>query len=584
MDNKIFIYTSAGKLKEVIKLIEEGISPDVVNESHETPLYIASNNGNYEIAEYLVKHGATIDIPNDKGWTPLIVASFFNDIRIVSLLLHYGADVNHKDNEGNTPLVFALKGLRKARIKEVIKLLFKYGANPNTINHQGETIYKILANEKVEILDQLIKGGLDPNLQDINGDTGLIIFSKKNKLELLRGLLKHSADPNIKNKFKNTALIYASGEGYLDIVKSLVSSGAEVNARGERGETALAYASIHFIDVVKYLLENDADPNIPEDDNVTPLMVAAENGQLDIAQLLIDYGAYLEFVNSAGQTAEEIARINRHYDVEALITFYTYLLPVINYDPKIIFGENLDNLSVKDRKYFIEFIERWEEYCETDNDDLPFTYLKFIAKFLGLKVKGRTRRGLCSDIYIELFKHLQKIETLDYSMFNDNKDPIHHEYFTAYPPFELYQYGDPIEGKYRGITNDYIDQSIREKTFIVDPMDRSSVLTKNSVNTNTTVYKDYLKRRMIPKQELKRSKALEVPSPDIPREESEPQETIFDKLSRFTVPELISFIDHFRGSNAKQIIPEGLNKTFYIPLLLKYRDRFHEIPQLQGLN
>lgn len=60
------------------------------------------------------------------------------------------------------------------------------------------------------------------------------------------------------------------------------------------GRTALGYAvSCNNIEVVKFLLENGADPNLSESkpDTYTPLMWAAESEPLEIVKLLLEYGA-----------------------------------------------------------------------------------------------------------------------------------------------------------------------------------------------------------------------------------------------------------------------------------------------------
>jgi ankyrin repeat protein len=44
-------------------------------------------------------------------------------------------------------------------------------------------------------------------------------------------------------------------------------------------------------DVVRILLEKGADPNLRNEDGVSPLIVAAENGNIEYVQMLLGYGA-----------------------------------------------------------------------------------------------------------------------------------------------------------------------------------------------------------------------------------------------------------------------------------------------------
>lgn len=45
------------------------------------------------------------------------------------------------------------------------------------------------------------------------------------------------------------------------------------------------------MDIVKMLLEKGADPNIPNDDNESPLFWAEANGDKEMQELLLQHGA-----------------------------------------------------------------------------------------------------------------------------------------------------------------------------------------------------------------------------------------------------------------------------------------------------
>jgi ankyrin repeat protein len=76
----------------------------------------------------------------------------------------------------------------------------------------------------------------------------------------------------------NTALWYAAQgpwPGGIEVARVLVDAGAEVNRKCEHGRTALHMAAAWgHLDLVRYLLEESADPSIRDEENTTPAMVA----------------------------------------------------------------------------------------------------------------------------------------------------------------------------------------------------------------------------------------------------------------------------------------------------------------------
>jgi hypothetical protein len=62
------------------------------------------------------------------------------------------------------------------------------------------------------MLNALIELGANINLQDINGDTALIIAVRNGSLDIVYDLIDAGADPNLKNNDGKTALDIAADE------------------------------------------------------------------------------------------------------------------------------------------------------------------------------------------------------------------------------------------------------------------------------------------------------------------------------------------------------------------------------------
>ena len=108
----------------------------------------------------------------------------------------------------------------------------------------------------------------------------------------------------------------------LDIVKLLLDHDADPNyILKEHNETALhvAIAWKENIDIVKILLDYGADPNIPDIDNETALMNASEYGRTEMAKLLLDYGADPNIRDINGTTALILASNRGHIEIVELL-------------------------------------------------------------------------------------------------------------------------------------------------------------------------------------------------------------------------------------------------------------------------
>jgi hypothetical protein len=104
--------------------------------------------------------------------------------------------------------------------------------------------------------------------------TALMRAAFSGDLELVKLLLDYGADPSIKSSDSETALAAAAGLGFV---------------MGFHKERPLA----ERLQVVKLLVELGEDVNWQDDYGISPLMVAANLGDLPIIQYLVDQGAKL---------------------------------------------------------------------------------------------------------------------------------------------------------------------------------------------------------------------------------------------------------------------------------------------------
>ena len=135
------------------------------------------------------------------------------------------------------------------------------------------------------------------------------------------GLDVNAADPN----YKQTPLMYACRRGQSATVAKLLECGADVNQYSQRDSVALFEAVDNgSLDTVKLLLsrrELDVNAIHPRRYNRTALMLAAQNGKLEIVDALLERpGTKLDRKDLDGNTALSLASIAGQSDiVESLL-------------------------------------------------------------------------------------------------------------------------------------------------------------------------------------------------------------------------------------------------------------------------
>jgi ankyrin repeat protein len=190
-----------------------------------TPIYIASEYGQFKTVQVLLKHHADVYTGGIDAWTPLhyTLSSTNPKPEITRLLLEHGADVNSKVVIDITPLCL-LSG-RTGNL-EVAKVLLEHDADPNILTIFGEgPLSMALQGGHPDLVQLLLKHGADPNARDDYGQTLLHVASRLGDLKTARGLLKLGVDVDSQDNEGATPLQVASRNGQKHIVQFLLQHG-----------------------------------------------------------------------------------------------------------------------------------------------------------------------------------------------------------------------------------------------------------------------------------------------------------------------------------------------------------------------
>ncbi len=100
----------------------------------------------------------------------------------------------------------------------------------------------------------------------------------------------------------------------LPMMKLLLSRGAKIDLGYENENALMIAVGMNDLAITKYLLEKKANPNSNEGSDLTGthLMLAVQKGNLEIAKLLVKYGANINCQLSDGSTAMKMAQKNGH--------------------------------------------------------------------------------------------------------------------------------------------------------------------------------------------------------------------------------------------------------------------------------
>ncbi|KAF0247052.1 MAG: hypothetical protein FD180_169 [Planctomycetota bacterium] len=135
----------------------------------------------------------------------------------------------------------------------------------------------------------------------------------------VKALLEAGSDPRIPAKNGSTPLLSAALYGNADVVEMLLKAGADARGNPDLLVWA-AYASRQSGRKLRLLIAAGADPNAPDRKRgYTPLMTAAQNGNVTGVEVLLAAGASVEGKNNDGKTALELARDGKHQDVVEIL-------------------------------------------------------------------------------------------------------------------------------------------------------------------------------------------------------------------------------------------------------------------------
>jgi ankyrin repeat protein len=313
-----------GSAAMIAILLQAGADPNAATADGATPLMTAAASGSADAVEILLKHGAQVNAKESaRGQTALMFAAAKNRAAAIQVLLRHKADPaltsnvvkleRPKIDEDGNP-IRERKPRPAAEIDPATAAAIARRVSASVMG--GMTALLLAArNGHAEAVRALVEGGADINQVSAGDQSSPIVIAICNgHYDLAKYLLDRGADPNIVT-MDGLAALYSVIDTqyapfgwsanpittqehvtYLELMKALLERGANPNARltrslwfrptshnqmwiGAAGSTPFwRAAQATDVAAMHLLVEKGADPKIPSNEGVTPLMVAAGLG------------------------------------------------------------------------------------------------------------------------------------------------------------------------------------------------------------------------------------------------------------------------------------------------------------------
>lgn len=249
----VFNLALENDVKGMMKLVEEGVDPHVVDREGESPLYLAISERNLEMTEYLLSL-PNVDrilwyVSERDGYDLLLNAVDEAWGSIVEKLLEAGADPNGVV-EGIYPLGLNLS----PEDIDIYETLISYGADVNFSpeESEGSPIETAIQFRNLNYLNLLIYHGVDLNRGTEYGSTLDYAIAEETSEEIIDTLMLNGIS------FKTVAPYGWEGSPNPDIFETLVYLGDE----GRDNLKLINRAWPLFSSVMRTLRENNADLSI----------------------------------------------------------------------------------------------------------------------------------------------------------------------------------------------------------------------------------------------------------------------------------------------------------------------------------
>ncbi|XP_049320945.1 ankyrin-3 isoform X28 [Astyanax mexicanus] len=278
----------SGNLEKALDYLKSGVDINICNQNGLNALHLASKEGHVEVVTQLIKMGATVDAATKKGNTALHIASLAGQSDVVKELVTNGANVNAQSQNGFTPLYMAAQ----ENHLDVVRYLLDNGSSQSIATEDGFTPLAVALQQGH---DQVVSLLLENDTKGKVRLPALHIAARKDDTKAAALLLQNDHNADVESKMM-------------------------VNRTTESGFTPLHIAA-HYgnINVATLLLNRGAAVDFKARNDITPLHVASKRGNSNMVKLLLERGARIDAKTKDGLTPLHCGARSGHEQVVEML-------------------------------------------------------------------------------------------------------------------------------------------------------------------------------------------------------------------------------------------------------------------------
>ncbi|XP_075205915.1 ankyrin-2 isoform X40 [Anomaloglossus baeobatrachus] len=271
----------SGNLDKVLEYLKGGVDINTCNQNGLNALHLAAKEGHLYLVQELLERGSSVDSATKKGNTALHIASLAGQVEVVKTLVKQGANINAQSQNGFTPLYMAAQ----ENHLEVVKYLLENGANQSTATEDGFTPLAVALQQGHNMVVAIL---LENDTKGKVRLPALHIAARKDDTKSAALLLQNDHNADVQSKMM-------------------------VNRTTESGFTPLHIAA-HYgnVNVATLLLNRGAAVDFTARNGITPLHVASKRGNTNMVKLLLDRGGQIDAKTRDGLTPLHCAARSGH--------------------------------------------------------------------------------------------------------------------------------------------------------------------------------------------------------------------------------------------------------------------------------
>ncbi|KAK2874785.1 hypothetical protein Q8A67_021938 [Cirrhinus molitorella] len=294
----LFLAVEKGLLDNACFLLDHGSSSDALDKEEDSPLVVAIRNNHYDMTKLLLKFSARVNQEGANRRTALHEAARLGLTDFVDLLLKYGAHPDPRSSYGLTPLALAAQ----AGHLEIIRTLLRRGADVESQAQDCATIlFEASASGNPDVISLLLEYGADANIPKHTGHLPIHRVAHRGHVKALALLIPVTLWDAVDDSGISPLHSAAAG-GHTQCLEMLLKANYDPNfmlhpwvrrSYDDKRQSALYFAvSNDDVASTRVLLEAGAMPN---QDPVKCLQVALRMGNYELINLLLRYGANVNY-------------------------------------------------------------------------------------------------------------------------------------------------------------------------------------------------------------------------------------------------------------------------------------------------